>query len=137
MKRYLIAALLIVMAGAAEAAPRQIVTDAARRPNVPARLLHGIVMAESRYQCGAYNRRTGASGIGQVLPSTARSVGVYGNLLDCHNGIEAAAGYLHAALERARGDWGGAATLYNRGLGASPSHSGYSNHVMQFAMGDK
>ena len=109
-------------------------TEAAYRNNVPARLLHGIVMVESHYHCGA--RNGGSLGIGQVKPATARAVGVTGNLLDCRTGLEAAARYLRLTLDRAGGDWTGAATLYNQGVAATPRRSAYSNKVMRFAMED-
>lgn len=108
-----------------------LVIAAALQHNLPPRLLHGIVMQESHYDCGAPN-----GGIGQVLPTTARGLGVLGDLTDCRVGLEAAARYLHLALERAHGDWQIAATLYNRGLGAAPRPTGYSRSVMRYANGE-
>jgi soluble lytic murein transglycosylase-like protein len=98
--------------------------------HVPPPLLHGIIMVESRYECGLTSA-TGARGIGQVMPSTARGVGVTGNLYDCRIGAEAAARYLRLALNQSRGDWEGAATLYNQGLGSRPRHTSYSHNVME------
>ncbi len=108
------------------------IADAAHRNGVPAPLLHGIVMVESRYHCDA--RNGAARGIGQVLPQTARGVGVVGNLLDCSVGLEAAARYLRLTLAHAGGNWHGAATLYNRGLSAAPRPTAYSRQVMAFAL---
>ena len=114
-----------------EAGVPALVADAARRNSVPPRLLHGIVMVESGYNCRAHHGPW--QGIGQLLPATARSVGVTGSLYDCGNGVEAAARYARIALERAGGDWQGAATLYNQGVFARPRRSAYSARVMRFA----
>jgi soluble lytic murein transglycosylase-like protein len=107
-----------------------LVMAVAMHNHVPPSLLHGIIMVESRYECGLTSA-TGARGIGQVMPATARAVGVTGSLYDCRIGAEAAARYLRLALNQSRGDWEGAATLYNRGVGGRPSHSAYSHKVME------
>jgi soluble lytic murein transglycosylase-like protein len=102
------------------------------RNHVPPLLLHGILMVESGYNCRARNGPW--LGVGQISRQTARSVGVLGNLFDCENGMEAAARYARLALDRAGGDWSGAATLYNRGVNAAPRRSSYSARVMRFAL---
>ena len=79
-------------------------------------------------RCNARNGR--ALGAMQVFKATARSVGVTGNLLDCATGIEAGVRYLRLALDRA-GSLCGAASLFNKGLYARPSCSGYALKVMR------
>jgi soluble lytic murein transglycosylase-like protein len=106
--------------------------DAAMRNHVPPSLLHGIVMVESGYNCRARNGPW--QGVGQITRQAAKSVGVFGNLFDCGNGMEAAARYARLALDRAGGDWSGAATLYNQGVNAAPRRSAYSARVMRFAL---
>jgi len=101
------------------------ISAAAARNNVPTELMRRIVRVESRGNC-AVNR----NGVMQVLPSAAAYVGVHGDLRNCELGLEAGARYLRQALERARGDWIGAATLYNHGLWARAAPSGYSRLVM-------
>ena len=107
------------------------VTQSAIEHGLPPALAHGIVRVESGYNCGAYH--AGAAGIMQVKPATARSVGVYGGLRSCAAGLEAGMRYLRQAYELAHGNAGYAATLYNRGLGARPSKSGYSRSVMRLS----
>lgn len=108
------------------------VTEAAHRHGIPPRLLHGIVRIESGYNCHARNRSSRATGIGQVLPRTAHSVGVYGSLTDCSNGIEAAARYLKLALDA--GGYGCAGlSLYERGIAARPVCTSYGRKVMRLA----
>ncbi len=113
----------------------QMVTRSAIEHGLPPALAHGIVRVESGYNCAAYNR--GAAGIMQVRAATARSVGISGGLRSCRTGLEAGMRYLRQAYEMARGNSAYAATLYNRGLGARPSRSGYSHSVMRMSrLGD-
>lgn len=107
------------------------VTQSAIEHGLPPALAHGIVRVESGYRCNAANR--GAMGIMQIKAATARSVGVSGGLTSCSGGLEAGMRYLRQAYQLAHGNAAGAATLYNRGLGARPSHSGYSRSVMRMS----
>jgi soluble lytic murein transglycosylase-like protein len=107
------------------------VTRSAIEHGLPPALAHGIVRVESGYNCAAYNR--GAAGIMQVKAATARSVGVSGGLRSCSEGLEAGMRYLREAYQLAHGNPAFAATLYNRGLGARPSQSGYSRSVMRMS----
>jgi len=106
-----------------------IVAEASARNGVPVALVHRIIHVESGGRCSAENGI--ASGVMQVRPATARGVGVYGNLHDCRTGVEAGVRYLRQALYVAHGSWTGAATLYNRGIGARAVHSHYSQLVMR------
>ncbi len=110
---------------------KAMVAQIARQHGVPVHIAHGVVMAESRYNCGAYNR-SGASGIMQVLPSTARSVGVHGSLRSCANGLQAGMKYLKLALNR--GGYGcSGVSLYERGVYARPACTAYGRKVMAYA----
>lgn len=102
----------------------------AHRDHVPIRLLYGIVMMESGGNCHARNGH--AEGIGQVMPRTAHSVGVYGSLYNCRNGLEAAARYLHLALSRGGRGCAGL-SLYNIGIAARPRCSSYGRRVLALA----
>lgn len=108
-----------------------LVTQYAERHGVPAHIAHGIVRTESQYNCQARSAH-GALGIMQVLPRTARSVGVTGNLLTCENSLEAGMRYLKLALD-ITSDWCAALTLYNRGLYARPTCSDYARKVLRHA----
>lgn len=105
------------------------VTASAHRHGVPASLAHGVVKAESGYDCRARNPRSSAKGIMQVLDRTARGVGVHGNRLNCATGLEAGMRYLRQAYVAARGNHCVAATLFNRGTGASRTCSAYGRRV--------
>lgn len=107
------------------------VTRSALEHGLPPALAHGIVRVESGYNCSAYN--AGASGIMQITAASARSVGISGGLRSCGVGLEAGMRYLRLAYEMAHGNAAYAATLYNRGLAARPSRSGYSRSVMRMS----
>ena len=107
------------------------VTRSAIEHGLPPALAHGIVRVESGYNCSAYH--AGAAGIMQIKAATARSVGVSGGLRSCSVGLEAGMRYLRQAYDLAHGNEAYAATLYNRGLGARPSRSGYSRSVMRMS----
>ncbi len=112
---------------------KAMVAQIAHQNGVPANIAHGVVMAESRYNCTAYNR-SGASGIMQVLPSTARSVGVHGSLRSCSNGLQAGMKYLKLALNR--GGYGcSGVSLYQKGVYARPLCTAYGRKVMAYAQG--
>ena len=113
-------------AKAAEPNIAQIITSAAQRHGVPPRLALAVAKVESGFRCNIGN-----GGVMQVNPRTARSVGVLGNLRDCHTGAEAGVRYLAAAY-RIHPTPCLAASLFNRGLNARPSCSGYALKVMRF-----
>lgn len=108
------------------------VTASAQRHGVPVNVAHAIARIESRYQCGARSR-SGARGAMQVLPATARSVGVHGNLYDCATGIDAGMKYL-AQIIRQHGTGCAALALYNRGAYARPICTGYGRQAVRLAM---
>lgn len=106
----------------------QLITYKAQKHGVPVRLAHAVVSVESRYQCGARSHAN-ARGVMQVLPATARGVGVTGNLYDCTTGAEAGMRYL-AAIVRKHGTGCGAISLYNRGAHARPVCTQYGRMVL-------
>lgn len=108
------------------------VDDAARKHNVPRKIAHAVVTVESNYNCFARNKRSGALGAMQVLPTTARSVGISGNLTDCQTGIDAGMRYLKQALEKGGTTCEGV-SLYERGIFANPVCSAYGQKVMRIA----
>jgi hypothetical protein len=79
----------------------------------------GLALAITRYESGGrchMRGRAGERGAMQVLPQTARSVGVLGNLYDCATGIEAGLRYLRLALSmHADAGWCAVASAYNSG----------------------
>ena len=101
----------------------------ADRYGIPRHIAHGVVKVESGYNCAARNS-SGARGIGQVFPATARSVGVTGNLLDCATGLRASMLYLKLALN-AGGTGCAGISLYNRGIFAFPKCTSYGRMVLR------
>lgn len=112
---------------------RAAVTASAHKHGIPPALAHGVIRVESRYDCKARNPRSSATGLMQVLPRTARGVGVNGNLHDCSTNLEAGMRYLKQAYVAANGDWCAAASLFNRGTAASPICTSYGRKVIQLA----
>lgn len=101
-----------------------IVSQAAANHGVPQRLAHAVIGVESRHNCHTRNR-SGAAGLGQLMPGTARAMGVR-NPMDCTQNANGAMKYLSAMLRLAGGDWCRAATAYNRGSLAGCSAYGRS-----------
>lgn len=77
----------------AEAAVRA----AAARHGISPELAVAVMQVESGGRC--HVRGGGARGVMQVLPRTARGVGVHGDLMDCATGAEAGARYLAHTLD--------------------------------------
>ena len=107
------------------------VTASAHRHGVPVSVAHAIARIESRYRCNARSP-SNARGVMQVLPATARGVGVHGNLYDCATGIDAGMRYL-AQIIRQHGTGCAALALYNRGAYARPVCTGYGRQAVRLA----
>lgn len=123
-----LAVLLALLATPASASVRDIVKDAAKRHNVPQKLALAVADVESRFQCHARSS-AGARGVMQVMPRTARGVGVHGNLFDCKVGAEAGMRYLSAIIKR-HGVSCASISLYNRGSHARPVCTAYGRKVL-------
>jgi soluble lytic murein transglycosylase-like protein len=97
---------------------------------VPVDLALAVAKVESGGDCEARSPK-GALGVMQVLPETAREVGVHpSQLLTCEGPALAGVRYLQAALQKAGGDRAHALSLYNRGLYSGARHSPYANRVL-------
>ncbi|GJD31463.1 Membrane-bound lytic murein transglycosylase F [Methylobacterium adhaesivum] len=99
----------------------------AAKHGVPGRIAHGVVRVESGYRCNARNR-SGAAGLGQLMPRTARALGVR-NPLDCRQNLDGAMRYLREALSRGGAGCAGI-SLYNRGTYARPVCTAYGRKVL-------
>ncbi|HLH13032.1 MAG TPA: lytic transglycosylase domain-containing protein [Methylovirgula sp.] len=94
----------------------QIVRERALALGVPVGLSLAIMRHESGGDC-AMRGRAGERGAMQVLPQTARTVGIAGNLGDCATGIEAGLRYLRLAITLHRqAGWCAVASAYNSGI---------------------
>lgn len=99
-----------------------IVGDAARTHGVDPRLLAAVAGRESAWNAQSVSR-TGACGIMQLMPATARYLGV-ANLFDVRDNIFGGARYLRALLDVFHGDLDLTLAAYNAGPGAVQRYGG-------------
>lgn len=95
--------------------------EAAARFNVDPALVRAVAWQESRFRSDAVSR-TGAIGIMQLMPATARQLGV--NPHDPRQNIHGGVAYLSAMLTRFSGDTRLALAAYNAGPEAVTQYRG-------------
>ena len=93
-----------------------IVRQAAQTNALDPNLLHAVIATESGYQNAAVSRR-GAQGLMQLMPATARSLGVT-NAFDAQQNISAGARHLRSLLDAFGQDTRLALAAYNAGAAA-------------------
>ena len=93
-----------------------IIKTASQTYGVDAKLVHAVISAESNYNPNAVSR-TGAQGIMQLMPDTARRYGVQ-NSMDPFENIHAGTRYLRDLLEMFKGRLDLAIAAYNAGENA-------------------
>jgi len=103
----------------------ELIDKVARRHGISPVLVHAVVEVESNYHVRARSR-AGARGLMQVMPSTARDLGVSSpaRLFDPRENLEAGVKYLKAMLQRFNGDLVAALAAYNAGPGAVDRYAG-------------
>ena len=89
---------------------------AARKYDLPPELLKGVIRAESNFQVRAVSQ-AGAQGLMQLMPGTAKELGV-DNPFDIEQNIDGGARYLRKMLDKFGGDIKLALAAYNAGPGA-------------------
>lgn len=94
--------------------------EMARRHGIPEDLFLRLVKQESNWNPSARSNK-GALGLAQLMPGTARDLGV--DPRDPHQNLEGGARYL-AAQYRTFGSWRLALAAYNAGPGAVEKHGG-------------
>ena len=94
--------------------------EAARRHGVPEDLFLRLVQQESAWNPRARSHK-GAIGLAQLMPGTARTLGV--NPHDPHQNLEGGARYLRAQYETFK-SWRLALAAYNAGPGAVQKYNG-------------
>ncbi len=99
-----------------------IFADAAARTGVPVSLLTAVAQQESGFDPSAVSP-AGAQGLMQLMPSTARGLGVT-NPFDPTQAINGAAGYLKSLLSEFNGNTSFALAAYNAGPGAVLKYGG-------------
>jgi soluble lytic murein transglycosylase-like protein len=118
------------------------IVAAAKRHGLDPALLAGLIRQESGFNPNA-GSPAGAQGLTQLMPATARGLGVT-NPLDPTQSIEGGAKYLAAQMQRFGGDVPRALAAYNAGPGAVERFGGvppytetqnYVRSVQAFAAG--
>lgn len=106
-----------------EASPqlKGMINQAAKNNNVDPVLFDSLVRAESSYDPNARSR-AGALGLSQLMPDTARGLGVT-NPFDPAQNLNGGAKYLRSLLDKF-GDVPTALAAYNAGPGAVEKHGG-------------
>ena len=106
--------------GVAEQANRQkievMIREVSARYNVDPALIRAVIETESNWNSKAISRK-GALGLMQLVPGTARQLGV-NNAFDPKQNLDGGVRYLHTLLERYNGDLDRALAAYNAGPGA-------------------
>lgn len=110
--------------------PRELADAAADKYGLPRRLVRLVMEAESGYQPNAVSPK-GAIGLMQLMPETARTLGVDPN--DPVQNVDAGARYLRDLLLKYDGGLWHALAAYNAGPGAVDKYSGvppYSETIL-------
>ena len=95
---------------------------AARKYDLPAGLIRGVIKAESNFQVNAVSS-SGAQGLMQLMPETARELGV-DKPFDIEQNIDGGTRYLKKMLDNFQGDVKVALAAYNAGPGAVAKYGG-------------
>lgn len=101
---------------------QQSITRAADRHNLPRKLIAGVIQAESGFNASAVSG-AGARGLMQLMPDTARELGV-DNPFDIQENIDAGARYLKKMLDLFGGSLITALAAYNAGPGTVEQFGG-------------
>ena len=115
--------------------------QAACKYNLPPGLIKAVIRAESNFQVGAVSA-AGAQGLMQLMPATARELGVE-DPFDIAQNIDGGARYLRQMLDNFGGDVKVALAAYNAGPGTVEKYGGqippyqqterYINRVLKFS----
>lgn len=112
----------IVMAGAGAGTIRQHIQMAAQQYGISGDLVDAVAWQESRYNPRARSS-TGAIGVMQLMPGTARDLGV-SNPHDVRQNVAGGAAYLREQLDRFGNNIPLALAAYNAGPGAVRKYGG-------------
>ena len=96
--------------------------DAAKKHGVDPRLLAAVARRESRFNAAAVSP-VGACGIMQLMPATAKYLGVK-NVFDARESVFGGAKYLRTLLDTFHGDLDLTLAAYNAGPGAVAKYNG-------------
>lgn len=93
----------------------QLIDDIAHQMELPPRLVHSVVFAESSYRADAVSP-AGAEGLMQLMPTTAQEVGVK-DTFDPRDNLTGGCRYLKGLLDKYNGDLDLTLAAYNWGQG--------------------
>ena len=100
----------------------KIILKTSKRHNIDPALVRAIIMTESSVNANAVSKK-GANGLMQIMPKTARSLGVK-NSAHPEQNIEAGTKYLKCLIDDYDGDIKIALAAYNAGPGAVNRYKG-------------
>ena len=98
------------------------IREASRKYNLPGKLIEQVIQAESNFQVDAVSP-AGAQGLMQLMPGTAKELGV-DDPFDVRQNIGGGAAYLRQMLDRFNGDVKLALAAYNAGPGTVERYNG-------------
>lgn len=101
---------------------RTLAAETAKRHGLDPALVLAVVSVESGFRPDAVSRK-GAQGLMQLMPGTARELGVK-DPLDPAANLDGGTRYLNALLQQYKGDLKRALAAYNAGAGAVKRHGG-------------
>ena len=105
---------------------KALITDsirkASRKYKLPGKLIEGVIQAESSFRVDAVSP-AGAQGLMQLMPGTAKELGV-DDPFDVRQNIDGGAAYLRQMLDRFNGDVKLALAAYNAGPGTVEKYNG-------------
>jgi soluble lytic murein transglycosylase-like protein len=99
-----------------------LIADASRQHGVDPRLVAAIAARESAYNPAAVSA-VGAGGVMQLMPATARYIGV-NNVFDARENVFGGVQYLRTLLDTFHGDLDLTLAAYNAGPGAVQKYNG-------------